>query len=109
LSLTASSADETLPTSRRRCAIRPSTAPARYRDMPASRAFCWMFYVLMGRYEYCNSLWDEVNAYVPDQAVSLYPGVGKRTISTRTAEAIRAAVDRWRAARLEEQAQKQTN
>ena len=69
----------------------------------------WMFYVLMGRYEYCNSLWDEVNAYVPDQAVSLYPGAGRRTISTRTAEAIRAAVDRWRAARLEEQAQKQTN
>lgn len=61
----------------------------------------WMFYVLMGRYEYCNSLWDEVNAYVADQAVSLYPGVGDRTLYTRTAMAIRAAVDQWRKARLD--------
>lgn len=63
----------------------------------------WMFYVLMGRYEYCNSLWDEVNAYMADQAVSLYPGVGGKTLYTRTAEAIRAARDMWRKAKLEKQ------
>lgn len=60
----------------------------------------WMFYALLGRYEYCNSVWDEANAYVPDQAIYLYPGAEFRTISTRNAEAIRAAVDHWRSERL---------
>ena len=60
----------------------------------------WMFYALLGRYEYCNSVWDETNAYMPDQAIYLYPGAEFRTISTRNAEAIRAAVDHWRTERL---------
>lgn len=60
----------------------------------------WMFYALLGRYEYCNSVWDEANAYVPDQSIYLYPGAEFRTISTRNAEAIRAAVDHWRSERL---------
>lgn len=61
----------------------------------------WMFYALLGRYEYCNSLWDEMNAYMPDQAVNLYPGVGGKTIYTRSAMAIRAAVDAWRTAKID--------
>ena len=59
----------------------------------------WMFYVLMGRYEYCNSLWDEVNNFVNDQCVYIYPGAANRTILTRNAEAIREAAQRWRAAK----------
>ncbi|MBR4750530.1 MAG: hypothetical protein IK077_02095 [Thermoguttaceae bacterium] len=62
----------------------------------------WMFYALLGRYEYCNSPWDEMNAYVGDQSVYLYQGAEFRTISTRTGEAIREAVDTWRAERLKE-------
>jgi len=61
----------------------------------------WMFYALLGRYEYCNSVWDETNAYSGDQAINLYPGASYRTISTRNAEAIRAAVDSWRSERIQ--------
>ncbi len=60
----------------------------------------WMFYALLGRYEYCNSVWDETNAYSGDQSIYLYPGASYRTISTRNAEAIRAAVDSWRSERV---------
>lgn len=67
----------------------------------------WMFYALLGRYEYCNSPWDEVNAYVPDQSVCLYQGAEFRTISTRTAEAIREAVDTWRSEKIKEKANAQ--
>ncbi|MDO5554501.1 MAG: hypothetical protein Q4G68_12145 [Planctomycetia bacterium] len=62
----------------------------------------WMFYALLGRYEYCNSVWDEVNQFHGDQSVNLYPGAAGRTLSTRNAEAIREAVDWWQTSRLEQ-------
>lgn len=59
----------------------------------------WAFFALMHGFTYSNSRWDEVNCFMGDQCVSIYPGAANRAISSRTAEAIHEAVRRWRAAR----------
>ena len=59
----------------------------------------WAFLALVCSYPYCNSVWDEVNAFSGDQAVSLYPGAQWHTMSSRFAEGIREAVQRWRRAK----------
>ena len=59
----------------------------------------WAFFALAHGFTYSNSLWDEVNCYLGDQCVNIYPGAANRAISTRNAEAIREAVRRWRAAK----------
>ena len=61
----------------------------------------WGFFAFAYGFTYCNSLWDEVNNYMADQCVLIYPGAANRTILTRNAEAIREAVQRWRAAKAE--------
>ena len=63
----------------------------------------WGFFALAYGFTYCNSMWDEVNNYMNDQCVLLYPGAANRTIMTRNAEAIREAVQRWRAAKASAQ------
>ena len=59
----------------------------------------WAFFAFAYGFTYCNSLWDEVNNFVNDQCVYIYPGAANRTILTRNAEAIREAAQRWRAAK----------
>ena len=59
----------------------------------------WDMFSLNNSYEYCNTPWDDVEAYNPAQAVSIYPGAWKRAISTRNLEAVREAIQRWRRAR----------
>ena len=59
----------------------------------------WAFFALQHGFTYSNSLWDEVNNYMGDQCVNVYPGAACQTLSTRNAEAIREAVRRWRAAK----------
>ena len=59
----------------------------------------WGFFAFAYGFTYCNSLWDEVNNYMADQCVYIYPGAANRTILTRNAEALREAVQRWRAAK----------
>ncbi|MBP5284789.1 MAG: hypothetical protein ILO34_01610 [Kiritimatiellae bacterium] len=59
----------------------------------------WAFFALVCGYQYCNSLWDEVNQFSSDQAVSMYPGAQWHTISSRFAEGIREAVQIWRRAK----------
>lgn len=44
----------------------------------------------------------EFNAYMGDQSVSIYRGAALRTISTRNAEAIREAVQRFRQAKCDQ-------
>lgn len=56
----------------------------------------WDFFCLKNYYEYCNTPWDDLWAYHRDQAVSIYPGAGRRVLSTRNLEALREAVRRWR-------------
>ena len=56
----------------------------------------WAFFALAYGFTYSNSVWDEANAYLGDQCVNLYPGAAYRTLSTRSAEAIREAVRRYR-------------
>jgi hypothetical protein len=63
----------------------------------------WGFFALAYGFTYCNSMWDEVNNYMNDQCVLIYPGAANRTIMTRNAEAIREAVQRWRAAKASAQ------
>jgi hypothetical protein len=62
----------------------------------------WAFFALAHGFTYSNSLWDEVNAYMGDQCVNIYPGAANRTISTRNAEAIRESVRRWRETKAEQ-------
>jgi len=57
----------------------------------------WAFFALQHGFTYSNSLWDEVNGYMGDQCVNVYPGAAYATISTRNAEAVREAVRRFRA------------
>ena len=59
----------------------------------------WGFFAFAYGFTYCNSMWDEVNAYMNDQCIYIYPGVRNRTILTRNAEAVREAVQRWREAK----------
>lgn len=56
----------------------------------------WAFFALAHGFTYSNSLWDEVNGYMGDQCVNIYPGAACRTLSTRNAEAIRESVRRFR-------------
>ena len=62
----------------------------------------WAFFALQYGFEYSNSLWDEVNNYMGDQAVSIYRGAAFRTLSTRNSEAVREAVQRWRQAKYDQ-------
>ena len=66
----------------------------------------WAFFALMHGFTYSNSLWDEVNNYMGDQCVNIYPGAAYQAISTRNAEAIREAVRRFRATKAEQLAGK---
>ncbi len=59
----------------------------------------WGFFALTHGFTYSNSVWDEVNAFVADQCMNLYPGAAYHTISTRNAEAVAEAVKRWRRAK----------
>ena len=59
----------------------------------------WGFFSIMYGFTYSNSLWDEVNSYMRDQCVSIYPGASCQAISTRNAEAVRESVRRFRAAK----------
>lgn len=84
----------------------PEKAPAAPMDMFFIKDYSlkyhldgWLFFAFTNYYGYCNSMWDEVYAYHPDQAVSLYAGSGLRTLGTRNSEAIREAVMLWRQAR----------
>ena len=62
----------------------------------------WNFYSLLAIFRGRGSPWDEIGAYHGDQAISVYPGAGKRSISTRNFEAVREAVQRWRRGKLAE-------
>ena len=66
----------------------------------------WAFFAFAYGFTQSNSLWDEVNNMLPDQAVNIYPGAAYRTISTRNAEALREAVQRWREAKAAQAAKK---
>ena len=63
----------------------------------------WGFFAFAYGFTYCNSMWDEVNNYMNDQCIYIYPGAANRTILTRNAEALREAVQRWRAAKASAQ------
>lgn len=54
------------------------------------------FFALCHAFTYSNSIWDEIDTYMPDQCVNYYPGVYNRIIATRNLEAIREAVQQWR-------------
>ena len=62
----------------------------------------WAFFALQYGFGYSNSMWDEANNYMADQAVSIYRGAAWQTISTRNAEAVREAVQRFRAAKAKQ-------
>ena len=66
----------------------------------------WAFFAFAYGFTQSNSLWDEVNNMLPDQVVNIYPGAAYRTISTRNAEALREAVQRWREAKAAQAAKK---
>ena len=59
----------------------------------------WGFFALISSYEYSNSIWDNQTQYLPDQSILLYRGAAFQTISTRSAEAVREAVQRWKTER----------
>jgi hypothetical protein len=61
----------------------------------------WDCFTLRGFYPESASAWDEVNAPFPDQAVSMYPGSARRVIGSRNLEALRQAIQNWKAAKME--------
>ncbi len=60
----------------------------------------WNFFSVRGYYDYHNFPWDDVNALYPDQVVNLYPGAYGQTVSTRNLEAVRAAIQMWKKAKI---------
>ena len=67
----------------------------------------WAFFALHYGFPYSNSLWDEINNFIGDQCVNIYPGANLSAISTRNAEAIREAVRYWREAKLAQREKKE--
>ena len=67
----------------------------------------WAFFALHYGFPYSNSLWDEINNFIGDQCVNIYPGANLSAISTRNAEAIREAVRYWREAKLAQRERKE--
>ena len=61
-----------------------------------------VFFAMSHCFPHVSSYWDDWNNYVPDQCMNVYPGARYRTISNRNAEAVREAVQRWRAAKAKE-------
>jgi hypothetical protein len=59
----------------------------------------WDCFTLCGFYSATAGAWDEVNAPYGAQAVSIYPGAGRRVIGSRNLEAVRQAIQIWKAAK----------
>lgn len=56
----------------------------------------WNGFSLRNDYLYANTAWDDVHAFVPDQAISIYPGAWDRAIGSRNLEAVRHAIQQWK-------------
>jgi hypothetical protein len=65
----------------------------------------WDCFTLCGYYSATASAWDEVNAPFGAQAVSIYPGAHRQVIGSRNLEAVRQAIQDWKAGRLAGNAQ----
>lgn len=62
----------------------------------------WDAFSLLHDFPYAASAWDEANAMVPDQSVSIYPGAWKHVMGSRNLEAVRQAIQNWKTATVQE-------